>query len=136
MQSAIQRVPAESSTEIFFALWDSIEDWKIVCEAIMEDLKISAVDKLKQYCAQREMLESSCSTSMESAQIHVNIVDRGLSALDPDDRIILERFYIAGQRGSDKALAAEFSTDVHTIQQQKDVALRKFTIALYGCTVS
>ena len=94
----------------------------------MEDLKISAVDKLKQYGAQREVLGGS--------HILANIVDRALSALDPDDRIILERFYIAGQRGSDKALAAEFSTDVHTIQQQKDAALRRFTIALYGCTVN
>ena len=102
----------------------------------MEDWKISAIDKLKQYGAQREVIENSCGTSVESAQIYVNIVDRGLSVLDPDDRIILERFYIAGQRGSDKALAAEFSTDVHTIQQQKDAALRRFTIALYGCTVN
>ena len=146
----------------------------------MEDWKISAIEKLKQYEAKRQALEIipmqiaeiestmtsirsganiapvsggkstgkdnmllSCIVQKEELQrnldrvkLWIEFMDKGLNILDQDERKLLDRFYITGGRRAAEDLAGEFAADVKTIYAWKDRALRKFTIALYGCVES
>lgn len=74
--------------------------------------------------------------NLKRAHLWVADVSAALDALNQDDRRLLERFYIDGKSGAATELAAEFIADIKTIYRRKDNALRKFTIALYGCTES
>ena len=74
--------------------------------------------------------------NLKRSHLWVADVHAALDVLEPDDRRLLERFYIDGKSGAATELAAEFIADIKTIYRRKDNALRKFTIALYGCTES
>lgn len=146
----------------------------------MEDWKISAIEKLKQYEAKQQALEIipmqiaeiestmtsirsganiapvsggkstgkenmllSCIVQKEELQrnldrvkLWIEFMEKGLNILDQDERKLLDRFYITGGRRAAEDLAGEFAADVKTIYAWKDRALRKFTIALYGCVES
>lgn len=82
------------------------------------------------------MQRSELLKNLKRAHLWVADVSAALDALDRDDRRLLERFYIDGKGGAATELAAEFVADIKTIYRRKDIALRKFTIALYGCTES
>jgi len=82
--------------------------------------------------AQKEELKRN----LESAKCWVSLVDQGLSVLTREERKILDRFYIIGERRAAEDLAVEYAADTKTIYKWKDKALRKFTIALYGYTES
>lgn len=73
---------------------------------------------------------------LERAGLWVEIVSRGLELLDPDDRLVLDRFYINPEKRAADRLAGDLGIDVKTVYGRKDKALRKFTIALYGCEES
>lgn len=73
---------------------------------------------------------------LERAGLWVEIVSRGLELLDPDDRLVLDRFYINPEKRAADRLAGDLGIDVKTVYARKDRALRKFTIALYGCEES
>lgn len=89
-------------------------------------------DMLLSCIVQRDELQRN----LECSKLWIEYVDRGLSVLDLEQRRVLERFYITGSRGAAEDLATELMADVKTIYKWKDVALRKFTIALYGCVES
>ncbi len=74
--------------------------------------------------------------SLEQARIWVRLVDTGLELLSPEERLILDRFYIHPERGAADRLAGDIRIDVKTVYRRKDAALRKFTISLYGGTES
>lgn len=74
--------------------------------------------------------------NLKHAHLWVADVSAALDILDQDDRRLLERFYIDGRSRAATELATEFIADIKTIYRRKDNALRKFTIALYGCTES
>ena len=73
---------------------------------------------------------------LEQTQQWVQHVDIGLGVLNEEERLILERFYIYAERGAAERLAGDLSMDVKTVYRKKDAALRRFTIALYGCVES
>lgn len=144
------------------------------------DWKCEAIEKLKQYEAKRQALESIpleiaqvesnmtsiCSPRADSVAVKgsrsgredmmlncivqkdelnrrldrtrlwINAVNGALSVLTTEERKVLDRVYIVGERHAVDNLAAEHFVDTKTIYRWKDKALRKFTIALYGATES
>lgn len=74
--------------------------------------------------------------NLKRAHLWVADVAEALDSLEQGDRRLLERFYIDGKSGAATDLAAELIADIKTVYRRKDNALRKFTIALYGCTES
>ena len=89
-------------------------------------------DMLLNNIIQREELN----WSLEQAQQWVGLVDSGLSVLDDEERLILDRFYIRSEKGAADRLAGDLAMDVKTVYRRKDAALRRFTIALWGCVES
>ena len=78
----------------------------------------------------REELERA----LEQAKTWVALVDACLEILSPEERLILDRFYIHPEKGNVDRLCGELSVEKPTVYRRKDAAIRHFTICLYGCT--
>lgn len=78
-----------------------------------------------------ELMESYTQT-----KLWIDAVDRALSVLTPEERTLLERFFVLQEPKAADRLAGDLHMDVKTVYRRKDDALRKFTIALYGVTES
>lgn len=74
--------------------------------------------------------------NLEQAELWVEAVTSALDVLNDDERKILYRMYIHREKKAADRLAGELFVDIATVYRWKDDALRKFTIALYGCTES
>lgn len=74
--------------------------------------------------------------AMEQAASWVDMVEAALEILSDEERLILERFYMRPEKGAADRLAGDLRIDVKTVYRKKDDALRRFTIAMYGCTES
>ena len=72
-------------------------------------------------------------TSLVYATDWVSKVERGLSALSDEDRLILDRFYINPAKGNVDRLCGELHLEKSTVYDRKDKALRRYTLARYGC---
>ena len=66
----------------------------------------------------------------------LDAVEKALAILNPEERMLLERFYIYPEPKAAVRLAGDLHMDEKTVYRRKDEALRKFTTALYGCTES
>ncbi len=77
----------------------------------------------------REELEKT----LEQVKLWVATTEAGLAVLTVDERLILDRFYIHPERSVAERLAEDMNIDIKTVYRRKDAALRRFTIALYGC---
>lgn len=69
---------------------------------------------------------------LREARLWVSIVDGGLSVLDEEERLVLERLFIHPVKGALKSLSEQLNIDNTTVYRRRDSALRRFTIALYG----
>lgn len=90
--------------------------------AAWEDRQINLIVK-------REELE----TALRHAKEWVAKVEKGLSALDDEERLILERFYIAPARGNVDRLCGELGLEQASVYRRRDRALQRYTLARYGC---
>lgn len=78
------------------------------------------------------VLRQELMAAMEQADAWLRITDRALSALTPEEKLILHRLYIYPERGSVERLCGELNVEQSSVYRKRDKALRKFTCALYG----
>ena len=71
--------------------------------------------------------------NLHSVSRWIKRVERGLAELTEEENTILSRFYIDPEKGAAERLAMDLGIDVKTVYWRKDRALRKFTMAMYGC---
>lgn len=72
-----------------------------------------------------------------SAQSWVNSVEGALDALDPEDRLVLERLFVCdGGRSGVDWLCTQLAVEQSSVYRKRDRALRQFTLAMYGCEES
>lgn len=74
--------------------------------------------------------------NLDRAKLWVGFMDKGLAALTEDERHILDRFYINPAKGNVDRLCEELFVEKTALYKRKDAALRRFTVALYGCAES
>ena len=87
------------------------------------------VDMLLSNIARRQELK----WRLDDAQRWVQIVEAGLAVLSAEERRVLEVMYMIRARGDIDRLCKELHLeDERSVYKRKDVALRKFTLALYG----
>lgn len=60
-------------------------------------------------------------------------MNKALSALTPEEKLVLQRFYICPEKGSVERLCDELGLENSSVYRKRDKALRHFTVALYGC---
>ena len=69
---------------------------------------------------------------LREARLWVEIVDSGLSVLDDEERLALELCFIHKVKGSIDDLCYRLNVDTSAAYRRRDLALRRFTLALYG----
>ena len=73
---------------------------------------------------------------LERTQLWIKEIDGALAILDPEERKILEYLCIYPTKDGLERLCDELYIEPRGIYKRREKALRKFTIALYGCTES
>lgn len=71
---------------------------------------------------------------LKEARLWVAQADKALAALDDEERLVLDRFYIHRAKGNVGELCERLNVEQATVYRKRDSALRRFTIALYGIT--
>lgn len=74
--------------------------------------------------------------TLRQAKLWVSTVDRAMSVLDDDERLVLEMMYIHRARGNIDRLCESLNVEKAQVYRRRDKALRHFTLALYGVTES
>lgn len=69
---------------------------------------------------------------LKETRLWVEIVDGGLSVLDEEERLTLEYCYIYKVKGSINELCYRLNVDKSAAYRRRDLALCRFTLALYG----
>ena len=69
---------------------------------------------------------------LKEARLWVEIVDGGLSVLDDEERLTLDLCFIHKVKGSINELCYQLNVDTSAAYRRRDLALRRFTMALYG----
>ncbi len=85
-------------------------------------------EKLLDNIVEKERLEMQYKVNM----MLVELTEKGLSALDDTERLVLERFYINRSKNHVESLMKELNYEKSQIYEIKDRALYKFTKAQYG----
>lgn len=85
-------------------------------------------DDLINNLVQRQELEHN----FRQTESWLQITDRALDVLPPDDRLVLQRLFITKERDSLSRLCSELGVEQSSIYRKRDKALHRFTIALYG----
>ncbi|MBQ8909484.1 MAG: DUF1492 domain-containing protein [Oscillospiraceae bacterium] len=85
-------------------------------------------DALINNIAQRQELE----WTLKQVKQWLAIADRGLAALTPEERLVLQRMYLLPERRAIDLLCTELGVEQATVYRKRDKALRRFTVALYG----
>lgn len=70
--------------------------------------------------------------TLEQVNRWLKTADRGLSALNPDERLILHRLYLFPEKGAIDRLCGELGVEQSSIYRKRDQALHRFTVAMYG----
>lgn len=92
---------------------------------------ITYEDKLLNCIARKEELERV----LDRARLAVQEVNGALQILTSEEQRVLEIIYMSSERGGQmERLCEEFNINRTSAYTRRDSALRKFTIALYGCT--
>lgn len=71
---------------------------------------------------------------LKEARLWVAQVDKALSVLEDEERLVLDRFYIHRAKGNVGELCERLNLEKTAVYDRRDKALRRFTIALYGVT--
>ncbi len=70
--------------------------------------------------------------TLQQVQRWICTADRGLAALTPDERLVLQRLYLYPERGALDRLCSELGVEQSSIYRKRDQALHRFTVAMYG----
>ena len=74
--------------------------------------------------------------ALELAQKSVQLTEAGLRMLDQEEQEVLDRFYIHPIPGAVMDLCDILGLEQASIYRRRNEALRKFTLAIYGCVES
>lgn len=62
----------------------------------------------------------------------LDAVDSALEVMDPEERLVLARFFIHPQKGVADQLCQELNLERSAVYRMRDKSLERFTLALYG----
>ncbi len=88
----------------------------------------NAEDNLLSNLVKRQELQQS----FEQADLWLQTVCRGLSSLNPEEKLILQRLYICPEKGGVDRLCQDLGVEQSTVYRKRDQALQRFTLSMYG----
>ena len=80
------------------------------------------------------MRQQELEETLHRARIWLQSVSTAFSTLTPEEKLILNRFFIMPEKGAAFLLCEELGREESTIYRKREQALRKFTVALYGAS--
>lgn len=86
-------------------------------------------DRLINLIVRKSKIESSLRRASDS----VGAVEAAMLILDDEERHVLDMFYITPAKGNVFRLCEDLCVEQATVYRRRDTALRKYTIARYGC---
>ena len=112
-----------------------LESLRLALNTIPE--RIQALDELARITTGDEAINARfererLTLKLDATQRLVAGIERGLRALDPDERCALEKFYIKRTPGAAQALCEVFIVEQAQVYRIKDRALKKFTRGMFG----
>lgn len=78
------------------------------------------------------MLLEETRSRLRQTQRWLQSTGGALEALDPEERLVLQRLFVQPRKGAVEALCRELSAERSSVYRRRDQALRRFTLALYG----
>lgn len=72
-------------------------------------------------------------TSLTISKDLVSKVERGLAVLNAEEMLVLDRFYINPAKGNVDRLCSDLHLEKSAVYERRDKALRRYTLARYGC---
>ncbi len=69
---------------------------------------------------------------LDQTQAWLSCMNKALGVLTPEEKLVLQRFYIYPEKGSVERLCDELGVESSSVYRKRDKALRHFTVALYG----
>lgn len=78
------------------------------------------------------MFRDELQLNLDMAKLRVKRIDTALSALDDENRQLLEILFINKKKGAVERACELLYCDVATVYRKKDKALRCFTLLMYG----
>ncbi len=69
---------------------------------------------------------------LDQAKLWLSAVDGALTALSPEDRLILSKMLIYPERNGVQTLCNMLRCEQSSVYRKRDKALQRFTVALYG----
>lgn len=103
-------------------------EMEITRKAVANGLAAEAVEDIQLF---RIMMKRELEWALIQAKQRVAEVEKALNMLDPAERIVLDKLYIQPEAISISRLSKEMCMAVSTMYRKRDVALRKFAIAMY-----
>ncbi|MBQ8598914.1 MAG: hypothetical protein IJ411_02210 [Oscillospiraceae bacterium] len=88
----------------------------------------TAQDQLLSSTAEQKQLQAN----YHMAKLQLQWIEKGLSALDEDERMVLEGFYMIGGPCIKQDLMSDLCIERSALYELKERALRKFTMSMYG----
>lgn len=77
---------------------------------------------------QRQNLE----LALREAELWLQVTERAMGVLSPEERLVLTRFFIYPERGGVDRLCGELGVEQSSIYRRRDKALHRFMLAMYG----
>ncbi len=114
-------------------------------ESVMEGIRSAGVDGMpvKNGTNRREDRLLGCIMALDElkrtqaqTQEWVDMVSAALSVLTKEEQTVLDRLFICPLNGNLDRLCDELGMERATVYRRRDAALRKFTLAMYGCMES
>ena len=119
----------------------NIKERYAMLECESQGLRAVQSDKIPLKGGLNRQQERLINTIAEKEQLQLNYrmakqqldwIDRGLQILEPDERLVLEGFYISTSPTAKDDLMDSLCIERSALYELKDRALRKFTIGRYG----
>lgn len=85
-------------------------------------------EKMLDNIAERDRLNES----LKIAKKLVELTEKGLSVLDERERKIIDGFYFSKTDNNVERMCTEFHLEKTRLYELREIALKKFTIAMYG----
>lgn len=88
----------------------------------------SQEDRLVSLIQKRDTLRCA----MRNTRAWIRVVDKALTAICEEDRMILDMLYINRAKGNVERLCEQLFVEKATVYRRRDRALHEFTIAMFG----
>lgn len=111
-------------------------DAKSIRTARMEPTVKTKIDPGDNEMLDNLMLRRELSWTLQQVELWLRAVSSAMSALTPEEKLVLSRLYIRPDKDGIDLLCQELQLEQSSIYRKRERALQKFTRALYGCIES